>query len=141
MNIRFPDNAAIKIKRRNKILVATDTSGSVSNAEQELFFEQIYHIYKTGTEVDIIECDAAIGRVYKFDPKNMTPMTGGGGTSFSPVLEFLNKSRDHNGLIYLTDGYPCDSQTVKTHKPVLWIITPTGSTEFNFTGRKVKMPC
>ncbi|NEP84955.1 MAG: hypothetical protein F6K39_46750, partial [Okeania sp. SIO3B3] len=36
------------------------------------------------------------------------PLTGRGGTNFSPVLAYLEEHRDYDGLIIYTDGYaPC----------------------------------
>ena len=47
-SIRFPDAAGIKHKKKVSILVAVDTSGSVSDNELKDFFSEITYIYKTG---------------------------------------------------------------------------------------------
>ena len=47
-------------------MVAIDTSGSVSHDDLVEFFNETYHIYKSGTYVDIIECDAKVQRVYEY---------------------------------------------------------------------------
>ncbi len=139
-NDRFPDNPAIKIQRQKKMMVAIDTSGSIGTRELDLFFDQIYHINRTGTMVEVIECDAAIGQRYFFKDKSKLPkISGGGGTDFNPVLELFRKERDYNGLIFFTDGYPCGPQTVTINKPIIWVIIPNGTVDFAYSGKKIKM--
>ena len=105
-NKRFYGNPALKIKQRKNTLVAIDTSGSVSDKELLEFFNEIYHIYKSGTDVTVIECDATIQRIYEYKGKlEDLSVKGRGGTSFEPVFAYLYENRDkYNNLIYLTDG-------------------------------------
>jgi predicted metal-dependent peptidase len=139
-NKRYPDASAIRIKPKKKMAVAIDTSGSVSDYELALFFDQIEHIMKVGTEIEIIECDAAIGRIYSYKNRDqLGKITGGGGTCAQPVLDLINKDQKYNSVVYFTDGGLYDSQKRKSLKPVLWIITPNGTTDFNFDGPKIKM--
>jgi predicted metal-dependent peptidase len=138
-NDRFPDNAAVKIKPKKKLLVALDTSGSIGDKEFNLFIDQVEHIKKTGAEVHIIECDADIGRHYDYTSRDkIGKFTGGGGTCFNPVIDFFKKEK-YNGLIYLTDGYCSDSQNTVLNKPVLWVIIPGGTENFKFNGTKISM--
>ena len=139
-NKRYPDAAAIRIKPKKKMAIALDTSGSVSNIELALFFNQIEHIMKTGIEIEIIECDANIGRIYEYKNFNQIgEITGGGGTCAQPVIDLINKDPKYNSVIYFTDGGLYDSQKCRSLKPILWIITPNGTTDFNFDGLKIKM--
>lgn len=123
-NRRFGDGPALKIKNKKNTLVAIDTSGSVSNADLLEFFNEIHHIHKTGTQIDIIECDAAVQRVYAYDGKKgeQISVKGRGGTDFEPVMQYLNEhGRKYQNLIYLTDGECCAPQT-NPKKPVLWVL-------------------
>jgi predicted metal-dependent peptidase len=45
---------------------------------------------------------------------------GGGGTSFDPVVKWVNKTPGYNGLIYFTDGY--GPSPARCRVPVLWCI-------------------
>jgi len=136
---RFSDNPALRIKPRKNTLIAIDTSGSVSNQDLVEFFNEIYHIYKTGTDIDIIECDAEIQRVYKYKGnRDEISVKGRGGTSFDPVLEYLSEHKDkYQNLIYLTDG-EC-STNITPIKPVLWVFCEKGRFNEDLPGAKVQI--
>lgn len=76
---RFEGSAGIKIKQKQHILVAIDTSGSVSDKELTDFFSEIFHIYKTGVSVTIIECDTRINNIYEYKGKFNGSISGRGG--------------------------------------------------------------
>ena len=141
LNKRFAGNPALKIKQRKNTLVAIDTSGSVSNKDLEEFFNEIHHIYKTGTEVDIIECDAAIQRVYKYDgkQKDKIEVKGRGGTSFEPVMVYLKEHKGkYQNIIYLTDG-GCSAPDTPPARPILWVICESGKIGDDLPGAKVQI--
>jgi predicted metal-dependent peptidase len=141
LNKRFAGNPALKIKQRKNTLVAIDTSGSVSNKDLEEFFNEIHHIYKTGTEVDIIECDAAIQRVYKYDgkQKDKIEVKGRGGTDFEPVMVYLKEHKGkYQNIIYLTDG-ECTTPETPPARPILWVISENGSIGDHLPGAKVQI--
>jgi predicted metal-dependent peptidase len=139
-NKRFYGNPALKIKQRKNTLVAIDTSGSVSDKELLEFFNEIYHIYKSGTDVTVIECDAAIQRIYEYKGKlEDLSVKGRGGTSFEPVFAYLYENRDkYNNLIYLTDG-ECSSPKTQILKPVLWVHSSRSSINEDLPGTKIKI--
>ena len=59
------------------------------------FFNEIHHMYKTGTQVTIIECDAVIQRIYDYNGKlENIIVKGRGGTDFEPVFEYLFENRN-----------------------------------------------
>lgn len=123
---RFPGNAGIKVKTKHHILVGIDTSGSVSNEELLEFFNEINHMYKAGTEITICECDAAIHRVYPYKGKFDGKITGRGGTSFDPMIDFYNDNRNkYSVMVIFSDGYaPVDH--LKPVGELLWVITSNG---------------
>lgn len=137
---RFSDNPALRVKLRKNTLVAIDTSGSVSNQDLLEFFNEIHHIYKTGTDVDIIECDAIVQRVYKYEGKmDEVNVKGRGGTNFEPVMKYLNEHKDkYQNLIYLTDG-ECSSPETNPIRPVLWVFCETGRFNEELPGHKIQI--
>jgi predicted metal-dependent peptidase len=139
-NKRFYGNPTLKIKQRKNTLVAIDTSGSVSEKELLEFFNEIYHIYKSGTDVTVIECDADIQRIYEYKGKlEDLSVQGRGGTDFEPVFAYLYKNRDkYNNLIYLTDG-ECNPPKTKILKPILWVHSSKSKINDELPGTKIKI--
>jgi predicted metal-dependent peptidase len=139
-NKRFYGNPALKIKQKKNTLVAIDTSGSVSDNDLKDFFSEIYHIWKTGTEVTIVECDAKIGRVYEYKGEtDNIKVSGRGGTDFEPVMKYLQEHSDkYQNLIYLTDGESCVPET-KPIKPVLWVHCANCKVNEDLPGAKIQI--
>ena len=56
--------------------------------------------------------------------------TGGGGTSFKPVFDYIDDNNiDPECVVYLTDGYGDQSSFTTTHETV-WLTT--GTTSFDW---------
>lgn len=113
LNRRQPqrfDLSGTRESKTLKIVVAIDTSGSVSDKEIEQIFSEIFAIIaRRSFELTVIECDEEIQRVYQLkSPKDLpNRVEGRGGTSFTPVIEYINEHRYFRDalLIYFTDGY------------------------------------
>jgi len=121
LNKRYYENPGIKIKQKQNILAAIDTSGSVSDRDLQEFFAEIKHMHKSGVAITIIECDTKIHKVYDYDPKKDITIHGRGGTSFHPVIDFYKEnSRKYDSLVYLTDGEAQAPEHPK--KPILWLL-------------------
>lgn len=136
-NIKFPDNPSLKVKMRQKMLLAIDTSGSVNNNELKEFINEIHHIYKAGVDVHILQCDTTIKSSKDYDGKFELGIVGRGGTDFDPVLEFYEEHREYTSLIYFTDG-EC-STSLKPSKPVLWVISEQSDMPEGLPGRTIKL--
>lgn len=122
-SMRFPDAAGNRHKRKSHILVAIDTSGSVSMPEYREFFGQL----KTMKDVTfhVVECDAEIQFEYDFNGTIRETLHGGGGTSFYPPIKmYLDNRRKYEGIVYFTDG-ECDIPSI-TPKETLWVISSRG---------------
>lgn len=138
INKRFEENPGIKVKRKKHVLVGVDTSGSVSNDELEEFFQEIYHMRKTGAMVTVIQCDAAISNIATYKGAKDIKIHGRGGTSFQPVIDYYNQNiRKFTCLIYLTDGEapaPTD-----TRGKLLWVLSSKSKKTDHLPGRTIKL--
>lgn len=122
---RFPDAAGNRHRKKSKILVAIDTSGSVSMPEYNEFFGQITTL-TASANFTVIECDSRIQHQYEYTGKPNQTLHGGGGTSFQPVVDMYNEHRkDYDALVYFTDGEA--SIPKDTPKDTLWVISSLGN--------------
>lgn len=120
-----------KQKRVPLISVAVDTSGSVSDKELQAFLEEMNHIRKLyGTDVEIVQCDAQIEKVFLVRAKQPMPktITGRGGTEFYPALEYFAKAkRKPDVVIFFTDLAVCDNAVPS--EPYMYNLIWVGTTE------------
>lgn len=138
---RYGTNPGIKVKKRQKLLVAVDTSGSIDHQELQVFFNEIYHVWKQGTEIQVVECDTQIHKSYLYQGIAPREVSGGGGTSFEEPIRYANQEYRPDALIYFTDGYGAKPQ-IHPNCPILWMISQDGADlEYlnPFPGRKAKM--
>lgn len=97
-------NPGSKRDYTSKILVAIDTSGSVSDQELEYFLQELNGMI-SHVKVDLLQFDHEI----KGDPKPFEKkvkklgIVGRGGTSVDPVLRMADEKK-YDGLIIMTDG-------------------------------------
>jgi predicted metal-dependent peptidase len=140
-NIRFGSGPAIKINPKRKTLVAIDTSGSVSDQDLVEFFHEIEHIFKSGTEVTIMECDSYVHRTYEYKglKEDVLRVSGRGGTSFQPVMdEVLKAPGKYMNIIYLTDGYAPAPDKVPL-VPILWVHNSNTQINEELPGTKIQI--
>jgi predicted metal-dependent peptidase len=137
-NRRFSDNPGLKIKMRQHMLLAIDTSGSVSNDELREFMQEIDHIYRTGVDITIVQCDAAIKSIKEYDGKGKIQVHGRGGTEFDPVIEYYNENlRKFTSLVYFTDGEAWAS--VRPKSRVLWVLSERSQINEELPGKVIKL--
>ncbi|MEH0153316.1 VWA-like domain-containing protein [Limibacter armeniacum] len=140
---RYGTTPGIKVKRKQKLLVAIDTSGSVSIPELQDFFSEIYHIWRQGAEIYIVECDTHIHQQYLYRGKPPEIISGRGGTAFDEPILFANEQYNPDAIIYFTDGFAA-APSIKSRCSILWLISSQGLKEddsswVTLPGRKVKM--
>ena len=91
------------------LLIAVDTSGSISSEMLEYFFGVINRFFKYGIKtIDVIQFDCELhGEAVTLNKTVVkTDVSGRGGTSFQPVIDYASEYRkEYDGLIFLTDGY------------------------------------
>jgi len=135
---RFDGAAGIQHKKKVSILVAVDTSGSVSTKELQDFFSEIEYIYKAGARVTILQCDSRISKIDEFDGKNIPTIKGRGGTDFNPPVNYYVKhKKEYASLIYFTDG-EC-SLPEKHPSGMVWVITSNGYHQ-EYPGKTIYIP-
>jgi len=139
-SVRFPEAAGNKVKQKNHILVAIDTSGSVSDDELKEFMGEIHHIYKAGTKITIAQCDAHINSIEEYKGmKGSIKISGRGGTEFTPICDHFNKFKDkYSSCVYFTDGEGHTS--TKPFKPMLWVHSSRSHVNESLPGFKIKIP-
>lgn len=89
------------------LLVAVDVSGSVSSQSLSHFYSIINRAFKYGIEhISAVQFDTELKEVQPFEKarKNIR-ILGRGGTNFQPIINFVSKHPEYDGLIIFTDGY------------------------------------
>ena len=116
-------NPGSKRNTISKLLVALDTSGSVTDAQLRQFISEmngLVHLCQT----DVIQFDT---QLYG-DPMTLSKkiksfeVKGRGGTDFAPPIKYF---LDHNydGLIMFTDGYaPFPDVPVNKRNKIMWCL-------------------
>lgn len=120
---RFIGMPGLKFNPKHKLLIAVDTSGSVSDKELANFMAELEFISKAGTKMTVLHCDAGIANVEEYSKKTSVTVYGRGGTDFNPPVEYLNRNKTkYTCLVYFSDG-ECVPPSIKTTKPILWVMT------------------
>jgi predicted metal-dependent peptidase len=137
-NRRYEDNPGLKIKMRQHMLLAIDTSGSVSDTELAEFMNEIHHIYKVGVDITVVQCDTSIKSIEPYKGKNEINVFGRGGTEFDPVLDYYNANlKKYTSLVYFTDGECYTS--VKPKGKVLWVLSERSGMNEDLPGQVIKL--
>lgn len=145
---RWGDMVRGKVRsRRRAVLVVTDSSGSISNEQLSLFFNECRYMSSEYTSIWVMECDAAIQSIVEVDRYNKNTefiAAGRGGTSFDPPFKYAYKIADDSdfvstevriecekvlkkigkfdGIVYLTDGY-APPPNLPQRIPTIWVTT------------------
>lgn len=137
-NHRYEENPGLKIKMKQHMLLAIDTSGSVSNDELTEFMNEIHHIHKAGVDITIVQCDTSIRSIEPYKGKNDLKVHGRGGTEFDPVLDYYNANlKKYTSLVYFTDGECYTS--VKPRNRVLWVLSERSEMNEDLPGQVIKL--
>ncbi|MFV2014841.1 MAG: VWA-like domain-containing protein, partial [Candidatus Heimdallarchaeota archaeon] len=131
MDINLPST----IRENLNVVVAVDTSGSISNEELVKFTSETHAILSSmaSVKMTLIDCDAVIQAVVEIEngqsidgsklPWEGRPWTGRGGTSFIPVFNYVEEQGlNPELLIYFTDGYGSFPASEPSY-PVVWVMT------------------
>lgn len=112
-------------KRRAKIVVALDCSGSITDGAFRQAMLEVLEITKAyDFEITVVECDSVIRRTYPVKTMNdVEPrVTARGSTLFTPVVHYANQMQA-DLLIYFTDGKGEKHLKVDPkHYKILWVL-------------------
>jgi predicted metal-dependent peptidase len=122
------------------VVIGIDTSGSIGEQELNMFFAEMSGILEDvrPKRMVVMWCDAKVHRVDEVEEasdlcalrKKGAP--GGGGTSFIPVFEEMEKLGldDVDALVYLTDGYGSFPKEQPSYAVVWGSITASGMVQY-----------
>ena len=128
---RFDTIPGYKRKPTMELIVAFDTSGSVSDKDLAVFVNEVHAIKKrTHARITLLHIDHELQHAEEYNGQININVHGRGGTSFVPAFDWIkkNKRRCPNlTLIYLTDGYgPAPTEEPRFVKTI-WVYTPQHS--------------
>jgi predicted metal-dependent peptidase len=103
-----------------RIAVAVDTSGSISDSQLKVFFNEIRWIWKNGAQIVVYEADCRVCAVYPFKGKFTGKVHGRGGTDLEPVLKDVENAH-FDALIYFTD-FIAPVVSRRYRMPTLWVL-------------------
>lgn len=129
-----------KIKRLQRVAVAIDTSGSMSDDEFNQAISEVAGALSSNCEVIVIQADCQVDHVEvysrKLPPLDRVTRMGNGGTSFNDALLYVKtggKLDKHSkfeqfgkvdGMVYITDGYaPAPELENYPRCKTLWLTT------------------
>ncbi|WP_229595468.1 vWA domain-containing protein [Pseudodesulfovibrio sediminis] len=108
-----------------EVVIALDTSGSISEAEMNQFGAELSGILESfDTTIHVVYCDSQVSGFDSFD-RNDLPLEirpeGGGGTDYRPVFSWVERENiTPVCLVYLTDMECIHYPEKEPEYPVLW---------------------
>ncbi|WP_454627703.1 vWA domain-containing protein [Bradyrhizobium cenepequi] len=123
------------------VVVGADTSGSIGKKELDMFFAEIAGILEDirPRRLVIMWCDAKVDQVDECEePGDLNeirakPVPGGGGTSFIPVFDEIEKlGIIPEALVYLTDGFGSFPSKPPQYSVIWGSITPKDGVTYPF---------
>jgi len=115
------------------IAVALDASGSISGRMLQDFMSEIQGIMDSfpAYKIHVITFDTEAYNPAQYDSDNLDSIcdyqvTGGGGTDFDCIFEYLKREEiEPKRLVVFTDGYPFGSWGDENYADTVWILHGT----------------
>jgi hypothetical protein len=153
---RFGTFPASKIVRNQRIAIAIDTSGSMSDDEFQQAISEVRGALTSNCQVIIVQADCQVDNVEIHNRKlpnvSRVERFGNGGTSFDDALLYvktggqLDKYSEFpdignvDGMVYITDGYaPAPKRENYPRCNVLWLTTQKTVEEMRSEGFRGKI--
>jgi predicted metal-dependent peptidase len=111
------------------VVVAVDTSGSVSTIELQQFLGELNNITEDHkpNSVTVITCDSIVRTVNRYEQGEIIDKiecTGRGGTRVEPVFKYIEENDiPVDNMVYLSDMGIFDFPETAPEYPVLWVST------------------
>ena len=123
---------------KSKLLLAIDTSGSVSDKELQAFLSEMNGMVENVLCEYICFDTQLYGNPIPFNKRSKSlDIKGRGGTDFHPVIEYVNEHK-YDGLIVFTDGYAPFPPKPKAR--VMWVVLgEDNSVNFPY-GKRLAIP-
>ena len=110
-----------------KLLVAIDVSGSMSDADIGVGFSIVHRFFAHRVpEIDVLTFDTEVrGPVQTLrKARRSYEVIGRGGTSFQPVMDYLDAHPGYDGLLIYTDGIaPPPTRPKNRGTRVVWLFS------------------
>lgn len=130
-----------KFKQKLSLLVMLDVSGSVSDENLTLAFNELHALYKKGADIDIIQVDTQVHHRMKYQGKwERLSRHASGGTCLAPGVKVFIENK-YDGLVCFTDGEFSITDIYSHHKlkKSLWIHFPSYQLNSSLPGRSLSM--
>lgn len=91
----------------SRLLVAIDTSGSITTEMLADFYSSINRLFRYGiVQIDVCQFDAQMGPIVPMiRAQQEVTVTGRGGTNYQPLFDYIQQGTiAYDGLLILTDG-------------------------------------
>ena len=130
-------NPGSKRRYTSKLLIAFDTSGSVSDSQLKMFLDEVNGMLDH-VIVDTVTFDTKVyGKPKSFNKKSKKmEVIGRGGTDFNPPISLADELK-YDGIIMFTDGYAPIPPKPKCR--VMWCLTEDNNVNFSY-GKRVFIP-
>lgn len=117
-----------------KLLFAVDVSGSISSKDLMKGFSIVNIFFKYGIEqLDVISFDTGIKgeKLSLKKAKREIKVLGRGGTNFQPLMDYIDRNREYDGLIIFTDGYaPVPNIPKNRRTRIVWLFNNESNYEY-----------
>lgn len=127
-----------KYDLETRLLIAVDTSLSVTHTELANFFGVMRRMFKYGvSKIDVIQFDCQLQTPQPISIKDAKQMKcsevkGRGGTDFQVAFDYLQNHNVYDGMIIFTDGYASQPKIdFFTRTKFAWVLTDEKSYDEN----------
>jgi predicted metal-dependent peptidase len=125
-----------------RIKWGVDESGSMSDVDLAAGLVEMQNLIRQfpGVEVEVVEFDCKIDRIYTVNKKSEIKYDamGRGGTSFDPFFEYVAEKGGADFVVIFTDGFAPAPQT-RPRVPLIWCLTANGECPCPDYGRQIRI--
>ena len=107
------------------MIIGVDCSGSISTDDLCNFYSTINRFFQYGIQrIDVVQFDTDLGEVQTLlKASEKIKVTGRGGTSFQPFIDFVASHHEYDGALIYTDGFaPQPSIPAGMRTPLCWVL-------------------